>query len=132
MYPGNSRFDKADSRCFFQESRRGQPEPAIILRRESTEMTTKQAAPSAAKPNDILTPKEPTATGKALSQTIASAVPRVKISNNELSFDHPDRKVGEQRMMQALGTTDSDFMYGILSARLIMISFDFKLLRVAA
>jgi hypothetical protein len=75
-------------------------------------MTAKPATP-AAKPNDVPT-KELTAAKNAPGQDIARTVPRLKLTKNGFSIDHPDQKVGERLMMEALGTTDRDFMYGIL------------------
>jgi hypothetical protein len=49
----------------------------------------------------------------------APPAPRVKVSKEKtgrmLSLDHPDRTVGSALLFQALGTTDPDFLNGLLS-----------------
>jgi hypothetical protein len=45
---------------------------------------------------------------------VANTTPRLKLVNNKVSIDHPNRVVGELLMMEALGTGDRDFMHGIL------------------
>jgi hypothetical protein len=67
-----------------------------------TEMNTKQPTPTVGKP---AAPKT--------HQTNAKP-PRVKISKNEFSIDHPDRKLGEEAMMKSLGANNRDFMLGML------------------
>jgi hypothetical protein len=48
------------------------------------------------------------------AQPQAAAVPRIKISSQGFSIDHPDPEAGEQLMANALGVTDRDAMDGIL------------------
>jgi hypothetical protein len=47
-------------------------------------------------------------------QTQAAPVPRIKLSSQGFSIDHPDPELGEQLMANALGVTDRDAMDGIL------------------
>ncbi|MFN5671068.1 hypothetical protein, partial [Bradyrhizobium sp.] len=44
----------------------------------------------------------------------AAALPRIKLSRRGYAIDHPDRKLGEQLMANALGVADRDAMDGIL------------------
>ena len=44
----------------------------------------------------------------------ASLTPRLKITNNEISTDHPNSTVGQLLVMDALGTGDPDFANGIM------------------
>jgi hypothetical protein len=80
----------------------------------TAQMTEKKIKPDTAKPDDLPALKEPTSAEKDLGQKVASPVPRLKITKNGLSIDHPDQKVGELLMMPALGAKDRDFMYGML------------------
>lgn len=48
------------------------------------------------------------------SQTQAAAVPRLKLSPEGISIDHPDPELGAALMADALGVADPDAMYGIL------------------
>ncbi|WP_338691627.1 hypothetical protein V5279_35375 [Bradyrhizobium sp. 26S5] len=50
----------------------------------------------------------------ATDQTQAAATPRIKLSSRGFSIDHPDPKLGEQLMANALGAADRDAMEGIL------------------
>jgi hypothetical protein len=78
-------------------------------------MTSKKAKqPKAAEPDYVLNPKELDATDNAMSRIRANTTPRLKIKNNKVSIDHPNVIVGELLMMEAFGTGDRDFMYGIL------------------
>jgi hypothetical protein len=55
------------------------------------------------------------ATAKAVTgQTRAAAAPRIKLSSQGFSIDHPDPELGEQLMADALGVADRDAMHGIL------------------
>ena len=47
-------------------------------------------------------------------RTKAAAAPRVKLSSQGVSIDHPDPELGEALMSEALGVFDRDAMYGIL------------------
>ncbi|WP_291866486.1 hypothetical protein [Bradyrhizobium sp.] len=55
----------------------------------------------------------PAATAAA-DQTIAAAVPRIKLLSHGFSIDHPDPELGERLMADALGVADRDAMHGIL------------------
>jgi hypothetical protein len=115
MRPGNSPFDKSDiSMLCFSGPPARIPEPAIKMKTGSIEMTTKKAKPKAAEPDYVLKPKERDAADKAFSRMVANTTPRLKLVNNKVSIDHPNRVVGELLMMEALGTGDRDFMHGIL------------------
>jgi hypothetical protein len=61
-------------------------------------------APDLAKPTTIAT------TGP----TKAAAAPRIKLSSQGFSIDHPDPELGEQLMADALGVADREAMDGIL------------------
>ena len=45
---------------------------------------------------------------------VANPTPRLKVSENQVSVDHPDAFVGGILLMKALGTCSSDFKNGIL------------------
>jgi hypothetical protein len=47
-------------------------------------------------------------------QTRAAAAPRLKLSPEGISIDHPDPELGAALMADALGVADPDAMYGIL------------------
>ncbi|KWV52968.1 hypothetical protein AS156_09370 [Bradyrhizobium macuxiense] len=53
-------------------------------------------------------------TAAATGQTQAAATPRVKFSPQGFFIDHPDPKLGERLMADALGAGDRDAMDGIL------------------
>jgi hypothetical protein len=59
---------------------------------------------------DITVPTTAAATG----QSPAAAAPRIKLSPRGYTIDHPDPKLGEQLMANALGVADRDAMEGIL------------------
>jgi hypothetical protein len=65
------------------------------------------------------TQREQTAIRKYIAHREAGAPPRVKLQTKDkvptLSFDHSDQVVGQILLMDALGTADSDFTYGLLS-----------------
>jgi len=50
----------------------------------------------------------------ATGPTRAAAAPRVKLSSDGFSIDHPDPEHGEALMSEALGVFDRDAMHGIL------------------
>jgi len=78
-------------------------------------MPKKQAKPAATKPGYIPTSKERAAIEKVIDRhQTASPTPRLKILNNQVSIDHPERGVGELLVMEALGASTLDFMYGML------------------
>jgi hypothetical protein len=47
-------------------------------------------------------------------QSKAATAPRIKLSPNGISIDHPDPELGERLMADALGVADGDAMHGIL------------------
>jgi hypothetical protein len=59
-------------------------------------------------------PDPATATIAATDQTKAAAVPRITLLSHGFSIDHPDPKLGEQLMANALGVADREAMHGIL------------------
>jgi hypothetical protein len=58
---------------------------------------------------DLVPPTAPAAPRKA-----TSAVPRIKLSSQGVSIEHPDLDLGERLMAESFGVPDSDAMYGIL------------------
>src|SRR6202051_1208017 len=51
----------------------------------------------------------------ATDPTKAAAAPGIRLSPHGFSIDHPDPKLGEQLMADALGVADRDAMHGILT-----------------
>jgi hypothetical protein len=85
------------------------------LKKETDLMPKKQAKPAATKPGYIPTRKERAAIEKVINRyQTASPTPGLKILNNQISIDHPDRLVGELLVMEALGASTLHFMYGML------------------
>jgi len=78
-------------------------------------MPKKPAKPTTTKPGYIPTSKERAAIEKVIERhQTASPTPRLKILNNQVSIDHPEPVVGELLVMEALGASTPDFMYGML------------------
>jgi hypothetical protein len=50
----------------------------------------------------------------APDQAKTAAVPRIKLSSRGFCINHPDPKLGEQLMADAMGVADRDAMHGIL------------------
>lgn len=50
----------------------------------------------------------------ATRNTTTVKAPRLRLSADKYSIDHPDLEVGEQLLADAFGVPDSDAMYGIL------------------
>ena len=50
----------------------------------------------------------------ATDQAKAAVAPRIKFLSHGFSIDHPDPKIGEQLMADALGVADRDAMHGII------------------
>jgi hypothetical protein len=71
-------------------------------------------APAAYEP----TPREQAALGEFRSRRLAENTPRLKVSNDgnvpDISVDHQSQTVGNVLLAQALGTTDEDFIDGLL------------------
>jgi hypothetical protein len=66
-------------------------------------------------------PYEPTPRERAAMEAYVSRpprAPRIRVANKkgvaQISFDHPEPAVGQVLLMQALGTTDADFIDGLL------------------
>ncbi|HEV7821426.1 MAG TPA: hypothetical protein VGO84_09610 [Burkholderiales bacterium] len=51
---------------------------------------------------------------EATGQTRAAAAPRIQLSPDGISIDHPDLELGEALMAGAFGVADRDAMYGML------------------
>jgi hypothetical protein len=72
---------------------------------------------SKAKPEWERTPREVEAIKKALSER-AEGVPRLKVSKSEnglsITPEHPDEVAGEALLMEAIATTDADFLAGFV------------------
>jgi len=51
----------------------------------------------------------------ASDQAKAAAAPRLRLSSQGFSIDHPDPELGEALMAETFGVTDRDAMYGILT-----------------
>jgi hypothetical protein len=68
-----------------------------------------------AKPEYAPSSQEQTALGKyrARKDGLCPA-PRLKVEDNVVSPDHPDRAVGLALLMETLGTADQDFLQGLL------------------
>jgi hypothetical protein len=78
-------------------------------------MPKKPAKPSTTKPSYIPTSKERAAIEKVIDRhQTASPTPRLKILNKQVSIDHPEPVVGELLVMEALGASTREFMYGML------------------
>jgi hypothetical protein len=58
---------------------------------------------------DLATP-----TASAAPRQATSALPRIKLSSQGVSIEHPDLDLGEKLMADSFGVADSDAMYGIL------------------
>jgi hypothetical protein len=68
-----------------------------------------------ARRNDMNTLPDPdTPTALAAPGRTRAAAPRLRLSSEGLTIDHPDLELGEQLMADALGVPDRDAMYGIL------------------
>jgi hypothetical protein len=78
-------------------------------------MTKKKAQPDAAKPQYELTPQQQTAVARYDARKAARTAPRLKVEKEkEFLPDHPDRIVGYELLMDALGTVEPDFLNGLL------------------
>ena len=79
----------------------------------------KKREPNAGKPQYQPTAGEQTALRRHVARRAAGTLaPRMKMPKGEkalkISPDHPDEAVGYALLMEALGTADTDFMYGLL------------------
>ena len=77
-------------------------------------MKKQPAKPTTAPPDHRMTRKERGIVAEVAGRIVANATPRLKVSENQISVDHPDRLVGDLLLMKALGTANTDFMNGIL------------------
>ena len=63
-------------------------------------------------------PYELTPADKAALETYkrgrAKIGPRLKVAGNAVTVDHPDRALGHFAMLKAIGSSDSDFLNGLL------------------
>jgi hypothetical protein len=82
--------------------------------------TMKEAAPKA---QDIAKPYQPTQADVRAFETYMAArkkaAPRLKVVPNaqgaeQVSIDHPDKVLGQLALMKGLGTTDDDFLGGLI------------------
>jgi hypothetical protein len=59
-------------------------------------------------------PEERAAIEKAFEERKIAPAPRLKVENNTITIDHPDKAIGQLLMQNALGTLDAAFMLGLL------------------
>jgi hypothetical protein len=62
-----------------------------------------------------VTPRERAAIEKFFAEREAHPSPRLKVSDNKLSLEHPDQLIGQALLMEAIGTANSDFLHGLLT-----------------
>jgi hypothetical protein len=66
-----------------------------------------------------VTPAERTAVDRHFARREAKPQVRLKLSKNgsdpHIEFDHPDQKIGQALVMEALASADWDFLHGILN-----------------
>jgi hypothetical protein len=79
----------------------------------------KKPEPNAAKPYDNMTAQERTAIDKFRARNAANPAPRLKVllkgQAATISPDHPNDLAGQMLLMDALGTGDLDFYFGLLT-----------------
>jgi hypothetical protein len=79
---------------------------------------TKQPKQRAAKPTYQPTSQEQAALGRFCARSTGEPAPRLKVENSDqlpsISPDHPDDAVGLALIMEALGTDNTDFAYGLV------------------
>jgi hypothetical protein len=78
------------------------------------QMKKKPAIATPAPPDHEMTRSERAIFEEVGRRIVANPTPRLKVSENQVSVDHPDRFVGDMLLMKALGTCNSDFKNGIL------------------
>jgi hypothetical protein len=61
-----------------------------------------------------VTPRELAAMKKFLADQEAHPAPRLKVTDNEVSLEHPRRAVGWALLMEAVGAANSDFLKGLI------------------
>jgi hypothetical protein len=64
-----------------------------------------------------VTPAERTVVEKHFARREAKSQVRLKVSKtgSEIAFDHPDERIGQALVMEALASADCDFLHGIVS-----------------
>src|SRR4051794_2152794 len=75
----------------------------------------KLAAAEPDNPKYAIKPEEQVAIQKQLFRMKQNTAPGLKITSGRTAVDHPDRLVGELMLREALATSDSDFLHGIMS-----------------
>ena len=79
-------------------------------------MTIEEAKPAGAKPKYEPTAEEKIALDKAGARKAAASVaPRLTVSDNRISLDHPDKDTGSLLFTEALGSADPEFANGIIA-----------------
>jgi hypothetical protein len=82
-------------------------------------MKKKEPTPKATSPAYKPSPREESAIRKWYARSADGSGPRLKVRDEDgvpkTSLDHPVEVVGELLLMEALGTTDSDFLTGLIS-----------------
>jgi hypothetical protein len=66
------------------------------------------------KPAHTVTARERAAVEKFLAEREAHPSPRLKVSDNRVSPDHPNEAIGRLLLMEAVGTANSDFLNGLI------------------
>lgn len=77
-------------------------------------MAKKSAKPTVAEPNQNSSPEERTAIERACATKASGLAPRLKVQDKKISIDHADPTVGWLLLRDALGSSDRDFLNGIL------------------
>ena len=81
-------------------------------------MTTKKPEPNAEKPKYEPTAEEKTAVHDNIVRKTAQPAPRIKVIKDgkaiTIAPDHPNKAVGHLLLMEAFGTADDDFFYGLI------------------
>ena len=78
-------------------------------------MSAKKAKAKVVKPNYEPTAAEKDAIAKADGRINSGPVPRISVANKKLTLDHADPTVGFLLLANALGTTDQNFLEGLLA-----------------
>src|SRR5690242_1352644 len=88
-------------------------------------MKQRDRGPQGDKPEYLPSDKERPALKRFLARAATRTAPRVEApaDSTELRIDHPDKRVGEMLLMEAIGTADPDFYAGLLS-QLVAIAED--------
>src|SRR4051794_3484673 len=77
-------------------------------------MTTKKSKPKAVTPDYTMNEQEQDVVNKALARYKGDRTPRLKVTENRVSNNHPNEAIGELLLMAAIGTEDRDFFRGML------------------